>query len=453
MNNTIIHIKHRILSSKILFYGVFLLVLIIVAGNDVFAKKEATTGDTIASLVIDNIQLTQADEMLFKLRLLRHSDNWSSYANGTYQLVFNSDDAEVDPDSMDIEFTGTTDLKLFVNSGGVMPIDGYAIESAINENKRISIMVAGPEEFKDARFVPNNDSGIVIGEFRLKGKNGFLMPEKVKWLQPYHLFQACAYKLPEDSLLAAGMIWHYKNANIELYDTLGGSIEFIIKDNVDENQFVLDFFNVEYDGQKLVNISWRTSSEPYNEGFILKRGIRRDPLQLAGDVEYKEVIASYPPNLDLKGTGIVGKGGLYFWQDTVKYRGLDYCYQLEYVKKKRYVEENIVLANKCLSIPNAVIYAANATPNPFRDRTQIQFWLEDDVYLTAYVRDVRGKEIERLCSDKMYKFNLHQDPHILDFNASDLSANGLYEVVLIGTPINDKSVTQSTAMIKIQLLR
>lgn len=423
------------------------------SASAVFAKRENVAGDTIASLVIDNIRLTQADEMLFKLRLLRHSDNWSSYANGTYQLVFNSDDAEVDPDSMDIEFTGTTDLKLFVSSGGGMPIDGYAIESTINDNKRISIMVAGPEEFKDARFVPNNDSGIVIGEFRLKGKNGFLMPEKVKWLQPYHLFQACAYKLPEDSLLAAGMIWQYKDANIELYDTLGGSIEFIIKDNVDENQFVLDFFNVEYDGQKLVNVSWRTSSEPYNQGFILKRGVRRDPLQLAGEVEYKEVIASYPPNLDLKGTGIVGKGGLYFWQDTAKYRGLDYCYQLEYVKKKRYVEENIVLANKCLSIPNAVIYAANATPNPFQDRTQIRFWLEDDVYLTAYVRDVRGKEIERLCSDKMYKFNLHQDPHILDFNASDLSANGLYEVVLIGTPINDKSVTQSTAMIKIQLLR
>ena len=168
MNNTIIHIKPRILNSKILFYCVFLFVLMLTAANDAFAKRETTAGDTIASLVIDNIRLTQADEMLFKLRLLRHSDNWSSYANGTYQLVFNSDDAEVDPDSMSIEFTGNTDLKMYIApGGGSMPVDGYAIESAINENKRISIMVAGPEEFKDARFVPKNDSGIVIGEFRL----------------------------------------------------------------------------------------------------------------------------------------------------------------------------------------------------------------------------------------------------------------------------------------------
>lgn len=429
----------------------FLFILFV---GDAFAKKETGQRDTIATLVIDDTRLISADELVFKLRLLRHSDHWTAYANGTYQIVFDAEDVKVDKDSLDVSFTGVSDLKMFVSTGGgQMPIDGYAIETAINENNRISIMVAGPEEFKDAIFVPHNDSGIVIGQFILKGKNGFYMPDKLKWLKPYNLFQASAYKLPEDSLISPGVIWQYKNSNIELYDTLGSDVMFQNTLNPGSNEFALDYFNVEYDGQKVINISWKTSSEPYNQGFILKRGYRMTPDQKVSEIEYKDIVASYPPNFELKGTGTVGKGGLYFWQDTVPYRGIDYCYQLEYKKRKRYEEENILLAQKCVPVPNAVIYAANASPNPFKESTEIRFWLEDDVTLTAFVRDLAGKEIERLCTNKMYKFNMKQDPHILPFNASALAANGLYEVVLIGIPINDQNVTQSTAMIKIQLLK
>lgn len=430
------------------------LILLFISIGDILAKKEGASRDTIASLVIDDTRLISADALVFKIRLLRHADTWTSFANGTYQIIFDAPDATVSKDSLDITFTGVSDLKMFISSGGgQMPIDGYAIETAINENNRISIMVAGPEEFKDAIFVPKTDSGIVIGQFLLKGKNGFFLPEKLKWLKPYNLFQACAYKLPEDSLLSPGVIWEYKNSNIELYDTLGSDVMFKNTDNSESNSFVLDYFNVDYDGQKVINISWKTSGEPFNQGFILKRGYRMTPNQSADEVEYNETIASYPTNNELRGTGAAGIGGLYFWQDTVPYRGLDYCYRLEYQKRKRNEEEDVLLANKCVAVPNAVIYAANASPNPFSEATEIKFWLEDDVYLTAFVRDLAGKEIERLSTNKMYKFNMKQEPHVLPFNASALAANGLYEVVLIGIPINDKSVTQSTAMIKIQLLR
>ena len=440
--------------DKLPFFGLLIVAMLMIGSPDVSAqKKEATERDTTASLIIEGAHLESADELIFRLRLLRHSERWSAYANGTYQLVFADQNINVNSDSMSIEFTGTTDLHIYTPAGNEMPIDGYEIMTGINPNHRISIMVVGPEAYEDAKYVPRNDTGIVIGEFRLKGKNGFLMPDRLQWLEPYNFFQACAYKLAEDSIVPPGIVWYEKDDNVELMDSLDNFVFFRDNSSYDEEKFILDFFRVEYEGQKIVDITWKTSSEPFNAGFTLLRGMRLDPLQLKEDVDYTDTIVSYPPNIDFKGTGAVGKGGLYYWRDSVDYRGVDYCYKLNYRKVKRDAEADIYLASECQAVPNAVIYAANATPNPFAEKTEIRFWLEDDCMVDAYVRDVTGREIERLCTNTHYKYNMKQAPHVFEFRADDLAANGLYEVVILAEPINDTGVTNSSAVIKIQLLR
>jgi hypothetical protein len=441
--------------TKLAFIALFALSLLMFGRpiSLIAQTPKITTKDTLATLVLDNVVLGASNELSFELRLLRFSDKWINYANGTYQIIFDDNNIKINKDSLDIQFSGKSDLKLETFSGGAsMPTAGYSIDAQISFNNRISVMVAGPQDFLDCKSVPKGDSGILIGQFVLKGKNGFLLPEKIKWMEPYIMYQACAYKLPQDSLIAPFVVWNYKNSNIELFDSVNSVVLYKTK-SVEPPNFALDFFKVEYEGQKVIDISWKTSSEPFNAGFTLVRGSRYDLTVTPDQVEYKDTIASYPPDLYMKGVGKMGEGALYFIQDTVADRGYDYCYQLSYRKENRYERKDTIIARACANVPNAVIYEATAAPNPFKNDTKIMFWLEDDVTLTSYVRDLTGREIRRLCTDKPFKQNMKKDPHILDFSADDLSANGLYEVVLIGIPIKDSSIKQSTATIKLQLLR
>ena len=126
---------------------------------------------------------------------------------------------------------------------------------------------------------------------------------------------------------------------------------------------------------------------------------------------------------------------------------------MEYNKKRRGATGIIYLDSKCLTVPNAVIYAADATPNPFSETTEIGFWLEDDCYINAFVNDLDGRLIQTFCDGVEYKYNMESDAHKLVINANAFASNGLYEVIIIATPINDKSVTYSQAVIKLQLLR
>jgi len=408
--------------------------------NNNAIAKETTDRDTIATIALSDVKLISSTELSFKIRLIRHSDKWFSFANGTYQIVFDVPGIDINSDSMDIVFTGNTDLKLYVSPGGgnELPTDAYIIRPTINnQNKRISIFIAGPETFADAKYVPINDSGIVLGEFTVRGKNNFLMPDRLRWLEPVQFYQACAFKLDHDSLLAPGVVYQYTDANLELNDTLK---HFIVYQNNTDEKFILDYFRVTYEGQKVVNIDWKTSSEPFNAGFILKRGIRTDQYMSPDLVNYTDTIASYPPDILYKGTGKNGIGGLYFKQDTVQFRNVDYCYQLEYVKRKFEVDSVKLLARQCINIPNAVIFSATSAPNPFTEYTNINFWLEDDSYVTAVVRDIRGREIRTLCKDVPYKFNMRQDPHVLRYEAGADDATGMYEIVIMAIPIKDQSI-------------
>lgn len=416
------------------------------------SAKETTFRDTLATIAITDIKYLNTDELGFKIRLIKHSERWLSFVNGTYQISFDAAGLVVNPDSVEIKFTGVTDLRLMVSAGNeTLPKTDYIVRPTISKNNRISIYIAGPEEFKNSIYVPKNDSGIVLGEFVLKSKNGFNIPNKLRWEEPTEFFQACAYKLDKDTLLAPGIVWHNVDDNLEMSDTVKHFVNYI-SNNVEE-KFVLDYFKVIYEGQKVVSVQWKTSSEPYNEGFILKRGLRRDKFMPHDSVTYNEIIAYHPKNMELKGTGKNGLGGLYFWLDTVPYRNVDYCYQLEYKHRTFSESKDIFLARACAEIPNAVIFAASAAPNPFVDKTNINFWLEDDSYVTAVVKDVRGRSIRTLCTNVPYKMNMRQSPHVLEYVAGAHDATGVYEVVITALPIKDQSINRSEAFVKIQLVK
>lgn len=441
-------------------YGKLLLLMVIaiVAFSFSALAKEKNEKDTMAVVKLTDIKFLSENELRFNLRLQNVSDNkWLYFANGTYQITFDvPEELGIVPDAskMNIKFTGNTDLKLMTTPGvnDELPKVNYRIFSEISKNNRISIFIVGPEDYENALYIAPTDTGAILGEFVLSGKNGFEIPEKLKWQEPLDFYQACAYKLFNDTLIAPGVVWHVKNSNLEMFDSLKNYITIYTKDN-DREDFILDWFKVKYEGQKVVSVEWKTSSEPYNKGFILKRGIKPDFTMTENDVQYTDTIAYYPANPELKGTGRNGLGGLYFVLDSVDYRQVTYCYQLEYMFEKGTYKTDSLLARKCIDIPNAVIYEAIASPNPFKDKTNINFWLEDDAFVTVKVYDVRGKELITLCKDVPYKINMHQDPHVLTYAPGELAPTGVYQVEITAIPIKDQSITRSVSYLKVQLIR
>lgn len=417
---------------------------LILASNSLFASNR----DTTASLILDNVVLLKADQLEFDLRLLRHSENWSAFANGTFQIGFVEETFELTNQKLQLEFTGETDLNLFPLTGEQMPVDGYIINPLIIDNKRISIMVAGPELYEWSKFVPINDNGILLGKFRITAKDGDMLPGHLKWLEPFDYFQACAHKLEYDSLLAPGVVWQTKDNNVELYDTLTSAINYIYR-AAPMPDFILNYFRVSYAGAKRVLVEWGTSNEPFNDGFILKRTQRAFGRALPCDLEYNDVIAHYSTDYELRSKGNSIKGGNYSYEDMVEFRGPEYCYELSYHKRNINIDTIIVLDCGCTPIPNAVISYGQANPNPFSYSTSVNYTLDDDVYLTVTVHDVNGREIAQLINNE----RKNKGNHVLEFLAPQLASNGMYDIIFIAVPIDDESIEKSTAVVKTQLLR
>ena len=54
------------------------------------SAKETTFRDTLATIAITDIKYLNTDELGFKIRLIKHSDRWLSFVNGTYQIILPS---------------------------------------------------------------------------------------------------------------------------------------------------------------------------------------------------------------------------------------------------------------------------------------------------------------------------------------------------------------------------
>ncbi len=449
MLNMIKYIPLKSGITKAIIYKILIIIVLVFAIPQI---SLASNNDTIASLIIDDVTPLNSSELRFSLRLVRHSEEWTSYANGTYQIVFSDPNYKIDKSRNVIKFTNKTDLKLYHFVGDEMPIDGYAIDYTIHDSGRISIMIAGPELFQDAKLVPLGGNGILIGEFEISALDSVPIPEELKWMEPYHLYQACAYKLENDSMLNSSIIWNSKDSNIELFDSLNSFINYTNR-NSPRPDFILDYFKAKYEGQKLIGLSWQTSSEAFSLGMTVRRGERFNYTVSPEYVQYTTLVDSFSFNPLLVGTGRANEGGFYYLQDTVPDRGVDYCYELSFWKKDKNGIRDSIVARSCVAVPNAVIYEATAAPNPFKESTEIMFWVEDDVTLSAYVRDVQGRDVAILCTNKEFKQNLRQSPHILTFTAPNIATAALYDVLLVAKPINDRQIKQSTANIKVQLIR
>lgn len=420
-----------------------LLVVFFLFSNIVFSQEI-----NYAKVTIDSIYLVHGNELEFAIYLTNLSDNWNYFANATFAFVFDSANYNVSPDRHTIELVpNSSDLKI-ISIPGILPSISYLVTPNVLPG-RFSITIAGPEDYLNCLPV-KKDSSVRIGKFIIKTKDGTIPPQKLKWLEPLIYYQACAYKLDHDSLFIPNMIYAQVNDNIEMDD---GLISFVKYESIDRPrpQTVLKFFDVDYVGLKRLKLSWETVSEAYVDGFIVVRGLRTIENPNPESVYYEDTIADYrrtdPQNQSLIGLGTSSTGRSYsFEYDTVAYRGFEYCYKLLY---KDFFGNLITLAYDCERIPNSIITKATPSPNPFSVSAHIEYIVEDDVILDAFVNDLTGREVTRLLHGVYTTKGTHSLDFIADYNAQE----GLYNVVFIAYPIDDPTVEISRAIVKLQLIR
>lgn len=421
------------------------------------ALAKAQNIDTLAVVRVENLLLQRPDTLLFDVRLYRNSDAWSRWANGTFELALPDSIFKLDTSSVLLEYiSGTSQLNVQPITGQ-LPTDSYYITPRII-NDRISITVAGPEEFVNATAVPA-DTGLLIGTFQISTKNGEFIPLTFKWLQPQYYYQACAYKLESDSIVQPGnIIWFTSNDNVEMDD---GSVHTTVRYEVEpapESYVKLKYFDAVYEGQRKVSFDWETETEKLNRGFIIRRGILPFGSKDTQSVAYKDFTASYaggfgkPPAPEMIGLGSKNYGKKYHYEfDTVPFRGEIYCWALYY--EDFYGKEHF-LAYDCEKIPNSVITFAQANPNPMSFSTTIEYALDDDVLLECNVYDLLGKRLTTLVSMSQTDMG-KMGSHKVTFDAprEDFATQGMYNVIFLAHPLDDPGVEISKAIVKVQLIR
>lgn len=433
--------------------------IIIFASVNLFAQGPLGEKDTLAFLRVFNPILVSENSLEFELMIKRNSDQWIKLANGTFQFEFEMNNQVIEPGNIVVELL-ETELPEQLVPGNVLPTQGYYIENQIFD-ERLSITVLGPPTYDLCELIPR-DSFLLIGKFRVSTVDGNRMPASIKWKSPYDYYQATAFKLEQDSLINQFIVWYENDDNVPMDDKIASTVKYDA-DIPDQYRFILDFFDADYAGRKVVDLRIGTLEEYNHLGFTILRAPHVNLYQDPYTLDYQDTIHSYLPgkyyNPDLIGVGTSQAPYEYEEsQDLVPYRGGQYCYALyasfEMLDGSRM---DSLVAIDCDQVPHAVIAKATPLQNPFTVSTIIEYELQDDVILTVKAYDLLGREIKKLNDDatnqSLDNIEMKKGIHYTTFYAPELASQGLYDIIFIAEPIDDSAFESSTAVVKLQLIK
>jgi len=157
----------------------------------------------------------------------------------------------------------------------------------------------------------------------------------------------------------------------------------------------LSEFKAKY-GKSGVSLSWITSTEVENLGFILYRSTHGN----------RSVVASFMDTDQLLGHGTTTEEHSYLYTDRKVFAGNSYEYILsdvDYSGKESIHTERAI----SLSIPSdkpiiADSYSLNSTfPNPFNPSFTIPFTLSTDMHVRATLYDVNGRQVMKVMDEDL----------------------------------------------------
>lgn len=439
----------------------------------IIITSKSFANEIIATVSARNFVLNR-DTLLFDLFLEKNTDNWTAFANTTLQLEF-LDSILVDSTDYIFTFMDTTSIpNLAVTVGNQLPTDGYLIEPKVF-NGRFSLTIIGPENYDECLQFAKGDEKL-LGRFAIISTKGSGVPLYLKWKEPHDWYQAIAYKTNRDSLLNGSIPFYYANDNIEMDD----GKQFTFRLNIDQNPeefFDFEDFWVIYTGQLIDSLGWSIRLEKDVNGYFVKRGVRTSIFE----VEYTDLVGTWVASDPKFNPGYISKGyskigNVYNpFYDTVVYRGGEYCYSLwANMNRKDGTSFDTLLGQRCVNVPNAVISKANPLTNPFTYSTTINLHLDDDCWVDGFVVDEIGKIVttleyngqpmkrlfmkksklpEKLQPGEIPKDDFERGGYHIDFTASSVASQGLYNVVFIAYPIEDINIEISKAVVKLQLVK
>ncbi len=412
----------------------------------------AQNRDTIATAKIHNAHFTTSRDITFDVLLRSNSTSWRRFANATFEIEFLDTAQTIDASDYSISYVpGSSNLRTAPMAGNRPASDAYTLATNIRQG-RVSIVAVGPDSIADCAVFPL-DTDIRIGTFVLHASDGAYLSNKFAWRMPAFDFQACAFKLEQDSLLTDFIKYASAAENMEMDDNSHTAVRYLVDSGKDPVFEGVDF-QAKYASNRKVQLLWDVTSEAYNLGYIISRGLKPYGGSME-EVVYSDTVVDYRKHEfdSLKGKGTaIGSFHYEYNYDTVQYRGEEYCYRLHYQDMR---DSSIrFLDSACVYIPSSVITHAEAKPNPFSIRTTIEYLVDDDVYMTAKVFDITG-ELVQVLIDNEYRARTpdREHPHTVDFTVNEKASQGLYEVVLFAKPVDDPAVESSIAVVKLQLVK
>lgn len=410
--------------------------------------------DSIAKVEIYS-ELVSPDTLMLQFSAIRLTDSFlTNWANSTFMVGFD--------DNIDFNNIGVVEhpnqLDIPYKNPANQSFGAYITQIDI-ANDRIAFGYLGPYTNDSTVFIPLlGDTAVVLGRYFVFTKDGSPFPRgsteeadgvRFEWKSPVEYYQDFAFKteLPIDSLTVAG--WFLEDDNVPAVGDNYSTVVFK-NDTSSRPRMILEYFRARYASNLKVVCEWKTRSEAFNKGFIIKRGLMPFDETDPNAVTYDTDVADYrePQNaLEMTGLGTRSPGKSYRYRfDTVSFRNYVYCYELLYQDDS----DNILsLAKSCVNIPNAVLTYLQANPNPATKVAQVEYTVEDDVYLTCGIYDLIGRKILSIYEDEFRAIGTHT----FSVNLPENLAIGMYDIIMVAIPINDTSVEKSTGVFKLQVIK
>lgn len=420
-----------------------------------FNSLKSQTKDTLAIIKVKNSQLLDEKTLMFDLYIERQSPRWIKFVNGTFSLNFkDSISYRISPQNTKVGQL-RTELRQDVSPGNDIPTTGYRTDMQIYDN-RMSITILGPEKYEDCETV-ELDRPLLLGTFTLSTLEAYLPHYLMDWMEPHSWYQACAFKLQSDSALY-NLPMYYSDDNLPMEDST--SITYVFVNDTIRKEFKLDYFRAMYVGRLNSQYYWRTIEEYDILGYTVFRGLQ---IPGAPNTDYSQMIGTWRPGDKFRQEFVVDYNSpnpkLYaYYDDNLEFRGGSYCYSLwgSFVDPRTGEVYDKLLDTACVPAPRSVISFASASPEVFNDETTITYTVDDDVYLTGYLSDLLGKQLKVLDVPEwglLDKKEVKRGTYTFKFRAPDLASQGFYNIRFIAYPIDDPTVDESRADVKLQLIK
>lgn len=413
------------------------------------------TQEVDATIDVRYVEDGRDDRITFDVVLTRRSAMWSHWANATVRMdaVELRQTGGLTPGLHTIELLpGTSDLPLVPYVPGSM--QGYACTAEIVQG-RLRIAIVGPDSVGQALVLDEANPSIRLGRFVLASTDGSALSIELAMAEPQRLLQSNASKLVQDSTSVESgreVVWHQRHDNIELRTRY--SVVQSNKPGCDTTSITA--FDGRYRGDRIVELAFTSECEQHVAGFVIERALvdRRQPdrLEFAARADL-----DYESNDELAACGSCPNGwtrtGL---RDAVDYRRERYAYRLLGIHAES--GTRVAYDTVFVQIPGASIRNAAVVQNPFRQRVDITFDVDDRMRIDAAVYDLRGGRLGALLDasgQPMVNYTVPPGQNLRGFyEFGEVSSQGLINIVLIGYPMDDRSADEvSRIVLKAQHLR